>query len=148
MSWNTIRPQIATLLDAIPEIQEVSSTPKLKFAGYPACYVMPSANEADYETNRENVRTYAFIVRVFYETKQTGIASALDKLEGVVDTIIDTLDEEDLKGATSRTIGVNLPSGYTYLNIFAHPSFWGELPGEDLIMAEINVKIRVSVDIS
>ena len=148
MSWSTVRPQLKTLLDTIGDLQEVSATPKLKFSGYPAAYIIPSDNEGDYETTTENVRTYAFNIRLFYETKSTGIASALDKLDGIVDTVLDTLDQEDLKSATSRTVGVNLPSGYTYLNIFAMPSVWGQVDGEELLMAEIKVRIRISIDIT
>lgn len=148
MSFNTLRPQIATLLDAESTIQEVSATPKLKFGGYPAAYVVPSENSNDYETNKENVRVYAFHVRLFYETKYTGVADALDKLENLVDTILDTFDKEDLKGSSDRTIGVNLPSGYTFLNIYAHPSAWGQVEGEELIYSEITVRVRISRDIT
>lgn len=148
MSFNTLRPQIATLLDSLSGIHEVSSTPKLKFGGYPAAYVIPSSNENDYETTSENVRVYAFNIRLFYETKDTGIEDALDKLEGIVDTVIDTFDQEDLKDSSSRTVGLNLPSGYTFINMFAHPSVWGEVEGEQLVFAEIGVKVRISVDIS
>lgn len=148
MSFNTLRGQIKTLMDNVSGMQEFSGTPSHKFGGYPAGYVVPSDNEGDYETTSENVRTYAFRVRLFYETKTTGVGNALDKLEGIVDTVLDTLDTEDLKSASSRTIGVNLPSGYTYLNIFAHPAVWGQVEGEDLIYVEIIVRVRVSIDVT
>lgn len=148
MSWNTLRGQITTLIDSLSDIHEVSGTPKLKFGGYPAAYITPSDNESDYETTTENIRTYVFNLRLFYETKHTGVGNALDKLEGIVDTVLDTLDQEDLKGATSRTIGTNLPSGYTFINILAHPSLWGQVEGEQLVFAEIKVKIRISRDIT
>lgn len=146
MSWNTLRPQIASLIDSLPEIHEVSSTPKLNFSGYPAVYVIPSDNESDYETTIENARVYAFIVRVFYEIKNTSIATALDKLEGSVDAIIDAIDKEDKKGSSTRTIGVNMPNKYTYLAVLAVPSFWGQVPSENLIMAEIRVQVFISFD--
>jgi len=148
MSWGTIRPQIATLLGTISSIHEVSNTPKLKFDGYPACYVVPSENTSDYETQVENTRVYAFLIRVFYETKKIGIATAMDRLDGVVDEIIDACDQDDQKGASTRTVAVSLPSRYTFLSIFATPSAWGEIPAEGLLMAEINVKIKVSVDVT
>lgn len=148
MSWSTIRPQVKTLLETITNIQEVSSFPKLKFGGYPACYVVPSENEAAYETQRENERIYAFLIRVFYETKKIGMETALDRLDGVVDEIIDKFDQDDQLGDDARTVGISLPSGYTFLNIFAAPSRWGQLEAEGLIMAEITVKIRVSRDVT
>lgn len=148
MSWITLRPQIKTLLESINTIQEVKNSPTIKFSGFPAAHVMPSDNEADYETTTENVRTYAFHVRIFFETKQTAIGDALTALEEVVDSVIDKFDQEDQKGASLRTVGVNLPSNYTFLNIWATPSFFGELPGEQLIMAQISVRVRISVDIT
>lgn len=148
MSWSTLRGQIATLLDAQTSIQEVASYPKLKFNGYPAAYVVPSENSGDYETTQENIRTYAFLVRIFYETKSTTVESALDNLEDVVDTVLDALDQEELLAASSRTIGVSLPTGYTFLNILAHPSTWGEVSGEALIYSEIRVQVRISRDVT
>ena len=148
MSFQIIRPQIKTLLESISLFQEVGNAPTLKFNGFPACYVVPSDNSADYETTSENVRVYAFVVRAFYETKDTGVRTALTAMEELIDKILDTFDKEDFKTNTTRTIGINLPTGYTFLNIFAHPSAFGELPEENLIMSEIIVKIRVSIDVN
>lgn len=148
MSWNTLRPQIGSLVGTISTIQEVSNSPRLKFGGYPAATVTPSDQEGDYETTTENIRTYAFIVRVFYETKDTDLANALDALEDIIDSILDKFDQEDLKSASNRTVGINLPTGYTFLNIWATPSVWGEIPDKGLLMAEIKVRIRLSIDIS
>ncbi len=148
MSWNTLRSQIATLVGGVSGIQEFASYPKLKFSGFPAGYVVPSESSGDYETTKENIRTYAFQVRLFYETKNTGIEAALDSLEDIVDTVMDALDQEDLKTAASRTLGVNLPSGYTYINVYAQPSTWGEVTGEDLIYAEIRIQVRISRDVT
>jgi hypothetical protein len=147
MSFSVIRPQIKSLLQTVTKIQEVKGYPSLKFSGYPACYVIPSDNEADYETNRENQRVYAFIVRFFYETKNSGVENALTAMEDLIDTILDTLDREDLKGSDTRTIGLSLPTGYTFLNIYAHPSKWGELLDENLLMSEVIIKVKVSIDV-
>ena len=147
MSWQVLRPQIGTLLETLDTIQEVSNAPKIKFSGYPAAHVVPSDNESDYETTKENVRTYAFMVRLFYETKVTGVAEALGALEKIVDSVLDLFDQEDQKGAATRTVGVSLPARYTFLNIWAVPTGWGEVPGEELIMAQLSVRVRISVDI-
>lgn len=150
MSWSTIRPQIKTLLDSIQlngsaAFVEVSSSPKLDFSGYPSAYVIPSGQESDYETTIENQRFYSFTVRIFYETRSTTVSVALDKIEEAVDAVIDAIDDED-KATSGRVIGVDLPSKYTYLSVEAVPSVWGELPTENLIMAEITIKVRVSYD--
>ena len=148
MSWTTLRPQLKSLLDTIDTFQEVSKAPKIKFDGYPAAHIVPSENSSDYETTHENIRTYSFTVRVFYETKQTGIEDALVALEEVVDSVVDKFDQEDLKGADTRTVGIGLPDGYMFINIFATPNQWGVLSEDQLIMAEITVRVRISVDIS
>ena len=148
MSWQTLRPQLKTLIDTISTISETVSYPKMKFGSYPAATVTPNENDAAYETNTENIRNYSFMVRVFYETKHTGIQSAIEALEEVIDSVIDKFDQEDLKGATTRTVGISLPSGYTFINIWASPGAWFELPDEELIYAEVSVRVRISRDIS
>ena len=148
MSWAILRPQIKTLLDTVDTLQEVSSSPKIRFDGYPAAHIVPSENSGDYETTSENVRTYSFMLRTFYETKSTSVGDALTALEEVVDSVIDLFDQEDLKGSDTRTVGIGLPANYTFLNIFATPGSWGELPEDQLIMAEIVVRVRISVDIT
>lgn len=148
MSWQVLRPQLKTLLDTISTIHKVAQSPKIKFKGYPAAHIVSSENTADYETTTENIRTYAFTVRIFDETKKGGIEAAFASVEEVVDSVIDLFDKEDLKGATTRTIGMNLPTGYTFINIWATPNRWGELPEDSLVMAEITIRIRISIDIS
>lgn len=148
MSWRILRPQIEDVLKTVTTLQEISRTPKIKFEGYPSAHIVPSENTGDYETTKENTRTYAFTVRVFYETKQTTLENAFLALEEVVDSVIDAFDQEDLKGATTRLLGINLPAKYTFINIFASPGLWGEMPEDQLIMAEVLVKVRVSVDVS
>jgi len=148
MSFKTLRPQIGTLLDTLDTLEEVKNSPSIKFEGWPSAHIIPSDNEADYETTTENVRTYAFTVRIFMETKTTTIEDALLALEEVVDEVLDLFDQEDLKDADSRTVGVDLPSGYTFLNIWATPSFWGELAGDQLVMTQVSVRVRISVDIT
>ena len=148
MSWQVLRPQVKAVLDTIPEIAEVSQAPKIRFNSYPAAHVIPSENTGDYETTKENERTYAFTVRAFYETKNTTIEEALLGLEEVVDKIIDAFDLQDLKGSDTRLIGINLPANYMYINLWAVPNRWGELPEDQLLMSEITVRVRISVDIT
>lgn len=148
MSFQILRSQIKDLVDNNSEIQEVSGSPKIKFDGYPAAYVVPSDNSSDYETTTENIRTYAFIVRIFYETKQGGVEQAIASLESILDDLLDSFDQEDLKGSDTRTVGLNLPANYTFINLFATPGEWSEIPGENLIMGEIRVRVRISVDLT
>ena len=152
--WKNLRIQLQTLLQAMQGTDntavfaEVSKAPKIRFSGYPAAHIMPSDAPGDYDTNIENVRTYAFIVRLFYDTKVVGIEKGLENLETLVDSVMDNFDQEDLRTGNARTIGVNTPSNYTYINIFASTGKWGEYPDEELIMCEINVKVRFTIDVS
>lgn len=148
MSWVVIRPQIKTLLDNSGLFQETSGTPKLNFTGYPAAYVVQSDNESDYDNTTENIRTYSFIVRMFYSTKSIGVDTAIERLESIVDSIIDDLDEDSRKGASTRIIGVSLPAKYTFISILATPSVFGEVEGQELVMAELKVKVKVLFDIT
>lgn len=148
MSWTSLRPEITTLLESIPEIQEVSAVPKIKFNGYPAVHVIPSENSGDYETTSENERTYTWTIRAFYETKNSGMEKAFVGLEEIVDKIIDAFDLQDLTNYPDRTIGKNLPERYTYISTMAVPNRWADLPDEELLMAEIAIRIKLSVDIS
>lgn len=153
MSWNTLQPQIDTLLESLTDggnaiFQEVSLDPKAEFSGYPAAFIAPSENAGDYETNKENERVYAFVITILYETKKKTNAQAFSALRSLVDTVIDALDQEDLKGSATRTIGINLPARYTFINIWATTSRWFELPEEEMIGAEVRVRVRTSIDIT
>jgi hypothetical protein len=148
MSWQTLRPQIATLLTNTGLFQEVSATPKLKFSGYPACYVAHSGNESEYNNTTENSRVYAFTVVLLYSTKKVGVSTALTRLEKKVDSVIDAIDQDSLKSASTRVIGISMPSKYTWINTFATPSVFGQVDAEELVIAELNVSIRVLVDIT
>ena len=149
MSFSTFRGQLYTLInnnkDALG-VQEVYSTPRLNFKGYPAVTISPSDNENDYETNTENIRSYVFNIRCFYDTKNSGIDDGIDNLEETIDSLIDLIDQENEK-KTGNIIGQGMPSRYTYLNIFAVPSGWFLTEDEAMIFNQMTVRIRVSVDV-
>ena len=150
MSFGIFRTQLNTLFTnnkGALNVQEVKSGPEMNFTGYPAINITPADNEAVYETTSENARVYGFNVGVFYDTKNTGLNEAIDRVEEVVDAVINLLDEEDLN--SSNTIGQSgLPSTYTYLMMSANPSAWGKTEDEALVFAMIEVRILVSIDIS
>jgi hypothetical protein len=148
MSFQTLRPQLKTLLDNSGLFHETSGTPKIEFSGYPAAYVVESDNSGDYDTTKDNSRVYAFIVRIFYSTKSVGVNEALKRLEKIVDAIIDDIDEDSLKPAATRVVGIGMPTKYTWINTFAMPSSFGEVPEQQLITAELKVTIRVIFDIT
>lgn len=148
-AWSTFRTQVYDLVNnnkSSLNIQEVYNYPKLKFLGYPATNVTPSDSDNDYETTTENIRTYVFKVRNFYEMKNTGLQDAITALTDVADNVIDIFDQENEKSAANRVVGIDMPSRYTFLNIWASPSLWGLVEDEQLIFNEVSVRIRISYD--
>ncbi len=148
MSWQTLRPQVKTLLSTISGLQEMASSPKITFEAYPSGHIVPSDNANDYETTTENIRTYAFMARFFYSTKGLGVETAMSRLEQIIDDAIDLIDQEDQKGSDTRVVGIDLPARYMFINIWAVPTAWGEIPDQELLMAELSVRIRLSVDVN
>ena len=149
MSWATLSQQTFDLVDnnkTALGIQEVYRYPKFDFSGYPACTVTPSDNSNDYETTSENVRIYAWKVRIFYDTKATGIDASLQRLYPVIDDTMDQFDKED-EQASGQVLGVGMPAGYTYINNFATPGVWLSTENENIFYNEFTIRIRVSVDI-
>lgn len=69
-------------------------------------------------------------------------------LEDVVDAVIDAVDQEDKKPGSTRTIGISMPTDYVFLSVEATPGFWAEVPSEQLVMAEIRIRVRISYDAS
>lgn len=148
MSWQTLRPQIKTLLDTATNLYEVSSSPKLNFGGWPSAYIVPSPLESDYETTNENQRVYAYQVVILQETKNKGMSDAITALETAADEVLDLIDDEDQKGADTRTVGVSLPAGKLFLRIEAVNAGWAEIEGNQLLMVELSVRVHISVDVS
>lgn len=147
MSFVTLKAQVKTILENTDKFSEVVAYPKLNFVGYPSATITPAENESIYHTTDENQRIYAFAVRCFYETKDGGVENAIDALADLVDDVIDAFDQDSLK-SSDRVVGKNLPSGYTYIDVFATPSRWAEILDPALLMAEVMVRVKVIVDIS
>lgn len=143
-TYTELKDAIKEKLDEIDKIQEVSDTPKLKFAGYPAVTITPSEDESDYETDSENMRIYVFNVGVFYEVQGTDINTAVDSLYDLVDDILDAFDQDQQLAGTS----IDLPARYTMIAVEPTSGAWGEIPDTKLITKLINLRIKISVDIS
>lgn len=148
MSWATLRPEIQTLIGQISGIAEVSALPKTDFDGFPAVTITPSDLSSDYETATENLRVYAFQVRVFYRPQGSEtVGDAIDAVEETVDAIIDKLDKEGAPGVT-RTIGAGLPANSQILDIEPVIGPWGYSQDLGMVVAEVSVRIKISFDIS
>lgn len=146
--WTILLDKLASILEANTLIQETFKYEVEEFKGDPACIIVPSDNENDYHTMEENVRIYSFNVRLYYN--RTIVPSGKDpksdadrKLRNLVDSILDDFDKD------YTLTGMIAPTGYTFINLFAIPSLWGYAGREgEFRVAEINIRCRVSVDIT
>jgi len=112
--------------------------------GDPAVVVVPSSNEADYDTNNENIRIYAFNIRLY--VRRSGVRKPEDAeriMRELVSSVIDDFDKD------YTFSGLTVPTGYTYINTFTAPSAWGYSGDEDQYrVSEINLQCRCSVDLN
>ena len=109
--------------------------------GDPAVIVVPSSNESDYDTTEENIRIYAFTIRVFI--RRTGIREP-DEADRIMREVISSIIDDFDKDYTFT--GLSNPTGYTFINTFANPSSWGYSGREDEFRgSDINLRCRVSV---
>ena len=146
--WSILIAKIKSIIDANTLIQESYSHEAEQFEGDPACTITSSENESDYNTTEENVRIYAFTIKLFVNRTiaPTGTdpkAEAERKLRNLVDSVLDDFD------ANYTLTGITNPAGYTFINLFALPSMFGYSGREDEFRAaEIKIRCRVSVDLS
>lgn len=139
---------LKVLLDEISSIQEKHKSPTFKFNGYPAAFVVPSGNESDYLTTNENQRIYAFKIWVFTEYDQTTGEISYETLTQCVDDVLDKVDEQENPENEGRDLASGLQSGYTLVAVLATPSRFALDEEEKLLGAEINVRLKVSVDLT
>ena len=124
-------------------LQEVFEYECDKFKGSPSATVTPSENSSDYNTTEENVRIYAFNIRIYVNMKAFDQKNADRILRKCVSAVIDDFDKD------YTFTGLVCPTGYCFINVFAMPSSWGYSEREDIYrVAEIAVRCRVSVDLS
>ncbi len=125
-------------------ISEVYTYEAGQFKGDPVAIIVPSSNEGDYETNSENVRIYAFNILLFVKrTQPRDVSTAEEVIRELVDSVINEFDKDYMLN------GLPVPTGYTFINVFAAPSSWGYSGGEDEYrVCEINLTCRVCVDLN
>lgn len=146
--WTILLDKLASLLEANVLIKETHKWEVEEFKGDPACTITPSDNESEYNTTEENVRIYAFNVRLY--VNRTIVPAGKDpksdadrKLRNLVDSVLDDFDKDYI------LTGIVNPTGYTFINLFALPSVWGYAGREDNFrVSEIIIRCRVSVDLS
>jgi len=136
--------KIISILEANTKLSIVYNYEVGEMKGDPAVIVVPSSNESDYNTSQENIRIYAFNIKVFVKRNLPRKPEDGDRImREIVSSIIDDFDKDYYFQS-----GIVCPTGYTFINVFAMPSSWG-YSGEtdEYRVAEINLKCRVSVDL-
>lgn len=102
MSFANIRSAIETVLDSTSNIQNVYSTPRSLFEGYPAAVVEPSENQADWSSTSDDKRVYVFKVTVYYPLNdQDNQAAGELAVETAIDEIIDAFSTRGVLGTAA-----------------------------------------------
>lgn len=120
---------------------ELLVEPDADFEKYPAAVVYPKAQGSDYQSTAQNIRTYSFVVGIYYST--TGALSVGDALIALFDTadsVIDKLDQNSL------LLGTSMPSGKDIVNIEPTTSEPTQDEARQLLGMDVVVNIRVTAD--
>ena len=146
--WDKIIKKLETILKANTKIQETFIYEVEKLEGTPACTIVPSDNESLYFTTADNERMYIFNVTLYVNRTVApagkNVEYNADKiLRDLVDSVLDDFDKN------YSLTGIENPTGYTFINLFALPSKWGYSGREDEYrVAQITIKCRVLVDVT
>jgi len=154
--FDAILNKLKEILEENDKISIVYNYEASEFKGDPVAVISPSSNESDYNTTEENVRIYAFMVRLFVKRNSPRKPEDADRiLRKLVDSVINdfdkyyTLSAFGTDGSPIPGGAIINPTGYTFINVFAAPSSWGYSGREDEYrVAEILVRCRVSVNLS
>lgn len=140
--WTKLIEKLAEILTANVKIQATFDYEPDEMTGSPIAIIVPSSNEGDYSTTETNVRVYAFNLKLYVNRTKNNKNDADRILRNLVDTVLDDFDKNYL------LTGVEQPTGYTFINLFALPSSWGYAGlADEYRVAEINVRCRVVVDV-
>lgn len=93
--YTTLISKIKTTLEAVTNVKEVFSIPKTKITKYPAVFFKPIGFTNDFETNKENSKTYRFTMMVIVGAQQTTLDNVFNTvLPNTVDAILAKFDED------------------------------------------------------
>ena len=142
--FTTLKNKILSLLQTVTKLENnnIFDYPKAEVNGYPAAIFYPAEGSVDYETTSEDERVYAWVIEIHYEYDIGGISNALNALYDCVDDVLD-------KFSTNRMLtGISMPASTVLIGVEPVSAGWGELPNKKILVATINLKIRVSVSSS
>jgi len=148
--YETLKDKIAAKLAAETKFDanNIFSYPRQEFSGYPAATLIPIEAAVNYETTDEDEREYKFLVSMYYPLKPDqgstkGADFAIKALFDLVDDVLDAF-------STDRTFnsGITMPAGTVFLMVNPVFAGWGQIDEKDLLVAEMELNCRVSVQSS
>ena len=144
--FEVIREKIKAKLQANSKIQEVQDFPSQEFGGFPVAIVKSTRNEGAFETTKENERIYVFTVYLMQDIKSQGMHKARRIIEGVVDSVMDDFDQDQTLSGVSLQDA--LPADKTVLICYPVMTNLGTTDDEKYVVAEIEIKTKISINIS
>jgi hypothetical protein len=133
-NFSSLKAKIKTILDANTKINQSYDYDAPKLQSFPCAVLVPSGNASDYDTTTENMRTYAFQVRLYIPMDSRGVEQAESTLTELIDELIDDFDQ-------------NVTLDGECLMMTAAPSEWGyEERDKWFRMATINLSCKVHFD--
>ena len=93
---STIINRISTNIDTI---QDTANYERTTFRGFPAVTVTCSENENEYHTNAANMRTFAFVIRIYVNvthkpTEDTISDNEKERAEGIMERVVSQIIDE------------------------------------------------------
>lgn len=138
---------LSVQLDSVPVFADIQEYPTTDFVGVPAATIVPSDNTSDYATNVQNMRTYAFIVDIYYPIESTngGYASTFTLMRRLMDVALDAFDNSnDLNLSNTFTTSADAVCDF----LRPVPSSWSmvETSSGDMLTARITLQCAKTVD--
>ena len=86
-----------------------------EFVKFPVAELIESGNEADYLSTKENMRVYAYEIYIYQGIEEAGGANkAYQNLRHVVDTILDTFDNDQNLGGEADWLEPSFAGFYDF----------------------------------
>lgn len=151
MAYGTLRQLKQNLFDLVSDIdrfQDKHASPTFEFNGFPAFFIVPSGNEADFLTTNDNQRIYAFKVWLFAEYDQTNKENAYNELMECTEDVLNKIDQQESPDSASRSMADDLGAGVTLLAVLATPGRFALDEETKLLATEITVRCKTTVDLT
>lgn len=144
-----LKNKIVQMVTSITKIAEVYNFESSVFRGDPTATITCSGNTGDYRTTSENIRTYAYTIRLWVEQNKRTDQQAEAVLADLQDDVLNMFDKYYTLGAGSPGTPLLPPTGYTMIRVQATPAAWFWVDrGGAYRMAEVTVRCEIDVDVT